>query len=254
MKLFYRELGQGQPILILHGLLGSSDNWLTQAKLLAENYKVYFLDQRNHGQSPHSDEHTYDLMAEDLKEFIDSHQLNTPIIIGHSMGGKTAMRFVSKYPQQVNVLIVVDIAPKAYNIHHDHIMEGLMAIPIKTLASRHEADKILSRYVEEADVRQFLLKNLSRKAEGGFTWKANVPVLNKCLPEIVQAIELPVPFEKATLFIRGKNSNYVRDEDRALIKKYFPKSDLLTMDTGHWVQAEKPQEFVSVVHHYLSCR
>jgi pimeloyl-ACP methyl ester carboxylesterase len=193
-------------------------------------------------------------MAEDLKEFLDTHQINNAIIIGHSMGGKTAMQFAALYPHYIHTLIVVDIAPKAYPIHHDHIMEGLMAIPIQVLTSRNEADQILAEYVDEADVRQFLLKNLSRKPEGGFVWKANVPVLNKRLPEIVSDVSLPVPFQKNTLFIRGRRSNYVKDEDREAIKKYFPHSDLITMDTGHWVQAEKPQEFVSIVKEYLASR
>src|SRR5262245_53608856 len=135
MKLFFREQGAGQPIVILHGLLGSSDNWLTQAKLLAPSYKVYYLDQRNHGQSPHSAEHNYDVMMEDLKEFIHDQKLSDPVIIGHSMGGKTAMNLALKFPEMLNVLIVVDSAPKAYPIHHDHIMEGLMAIPIQTIKS-----------------------------------------------------------------------------------------------------------------------
>jgi pimeloyl-ACP methyl ester carboxylesterase len=251
MKLFFREQGAGDPIIILHGLLGSSDNWLTQAKLLAPDYRVFFLDQRNHGQSPQSPEHSYRVMMEDLLEFIKDQNLNNPVIIGHSMGGKTAMNLALKYPERLKALIVVDIAPRAYALHHDHIMEGLMAIPVATLTSRNEADRILAGYVPEPDVRQFLLKNLARKAEGGFTWKANVAVLNQTLPQIVDNIELHSTFDKPTLFIRGRKSDYVQDADWPQIQKHFPQAKLVTMETGHWIQAEKPQEFVDEVKKFL---
>lgn len=252
MKLFFRELGQGQPFIILHGLMGSSDNWLTQAKMLANQYHIYMVDQRNHGQSSHSDEFDYQVLANDLKDFIVKHKLERPIVLGHSMGGKAAMNFAISNPGLLERLIVVDIAPKAYPIHHDNIVEGLKAIPINTLQSRNEADEILSQYVPEADVRQFLLKNLSRKPEGGFAWKINLPVIDKNLESIGAGLQFPGTFNKPTLFVRGVNSNYVKDEDRPRIKELFPNSTLVTMDTGHWVQAEKPQEFVEVVRNFLA--
>lgn len=252
MKLFYRELGQGQPFIILHGLMGSSDNWLTQAKLLADQYHIYMVDQRNHGQSSHSDAFDYKVLATDIKYFIHQHNLDKPIVLGHSMGGKAAMNFAIANPDLLDRLIIVDIAPKAYPIHHDNIVEGLKAIPISTLQTRNEADEILSQYISEVDVRQFLLKNLSRKAEGGFTWKINLPVIDKNLEFISADIQFPGSYNGQTLFVRGAHSKYIKDEDRSRIKDLFPNSTLITMDTGHWVQAEKPQEFVEVVRNFLT--
>lgn len=253
MKLFYRELGgKGQPIIILHGLFGSSDNWLTQAKLLADQYRVYLLDQRNHGQSPHSDTFNYDVLADDLHEFLVTNSISDPILLGHSMGGKTAMKFATAHPELISKLIVVDIAPKSYPVKHDTIIDGLMSIPISTIKSRNEADSLLAPYVSEVDVRQFLLKNLHRKTEGGFTWKINLPALDKNIEAIGDGIIGEVKFEKPTLFIRGKRSDYVVDADMDTITKFFPKATLITLDTGHWVQAEKPKEFVDEVINFLS--
>lgn len=252
MELFFRKLGHGQPLIILHGLMGSSDNWLTQAKLLAQHYEVYTVDQRNHGQSSHSEAFDYKVLAQDIKDFIQKHHLEKPIVLGHSMGGKAAMNFAVANPALLDRLIVVDIAPKAYPVHHDNIVDGLKAIPIDTLQTRNEADEILSQHVPEPDVRQFLLKNLSRKPEGGFTWKINLPIIDKNLELISEGMQYPGTFKGPSLFIRGKRSNYVKDEDREEIKRLFPNSSLITMETGHWVQAEKPQEFVDIVLEFLT--
>jgi esterase len=252
MKLFFRELGQGQPMVILHGIFGSSDNWLPQAKLFSEHYRVFTLDQRNHGQSPHDDAFDYPVMVADLLEFLDDHQLNNPIIIGHSMGGKVAMNFALAHPDKLQKLIVVDIAPRLYNLEHYVIIDGLKAIPIDQVTSRKEADEALAPFVPEPDVRLFLLKNLNRKPEGGFSWKLNLPVIDKNLSKIGFGLAYQGKFEKPTLFIRGGKSKYVRDEDIARIKQVFPMAELETMDTGHWVQAERPKEFVDVVETWLS--
>jgi esterase len=252
MKLFYRELGQGQPIVILHGIFGSSDNWLTQAKILASDYHVFSIDQRNHGQSPHNDRFDYPVMVEDLVKFIDDHKLKDPIIIGHSMGGKVAMNFAVAHPEKLSKLIVVDISPRPYNLEHYVIIDGLKAIPIQSITSRNEADAALAQYVPESDVRQFLLKNLQRKPEGGFGWKINLPAIDKQLGNIGLDLQYEGTFNKPTLFIRGGRSRYVADEDMNRIKDIFPKAELRTLDTGHWVQAEKPQEFVDVVREWLT--
>lgn len=251
MKLFYREVGQGQPIVILHGIFGSSDNWLTQARMLSSTYHVFSLDLRNHGLSPHDDAFDYPVMVADLDEFISAHQLKDPIIIGHSMGGKVVMNYAIAHPDKLQKLIVTDISPKPYNLEHYVILDGLKAIPIDTITSRGEADNVLAGFVPEPDVRQFLLKNLQRKPEGGFTWKINLPVIGKHLSKIGYDLQFEGKFEKPTLFIRGAKSNYVRDEDLERIKEVFPKAELQTLDTGHWVQAEKPQEFVDVVRRWL---
>ena len=252
MKLFFRQSGQGLPLIILHGLFGSSDNWFTLAKTFAEKYSVYLVDQRNHGQSPQSDAFNYTLMCDDLLEFIEDQHLIDPIIIGHSMGGKTAMNFAVRYPEKIKKLIVVDIAPKLYPIHHDHILEGLNSIPLATLTSRNEADQLLSRFVPEADVRQFLLKNLSRKADNGFEWKINLAAIANHIEEIGEGMQHAGTFSKPTLFIKGVRSNYFVQDDEQKIKSIFTKAQLISIDTGHWVQAEKPVEFAKCVLNFLN--
>ncbi|MBX2964969.1 MAG: alpha/beta fold hydrolase [Cyclobacteriaceae bacterium] len=252
MKLFYREYGQGKPVIILHGLMGSSDNWLPQAKMLGEQYHVWVVDQRNHGQSPHSDEFNYNALSNDILNFIEDHHIDNPVIIGHSMGGKAAMNFALAHPDKFSKLVVVDIAPKAYDVRHDHIVEGLKAIPIDAVQSRQEANDALAAHISSEAVRQFLLKNLVRKPEGGFGWRINLPVIDKNLEMISGGLVYDGKVEKSTLFIRGSKSDYILDEDRDSIKEIFPNSTMVTMDTGHWVQAEKPEEFVQVVLSFLN--
>lgn len=252
MKLFYRQSGQGSPLIILHGLFGSSDNWYTLAKVFAERFTVYLVDQRNHGQSPQSVEFDYKLLTEDLEEFIREHAIQKPVIMGHSMGGKAAMNFAIKYPGQLSKLIVVDIVPKAYPVHHDAILDGLKAIPLTGLGSRNEADKILSDYVPEPAVRQFLLKNLSRKNEGGFEWKINLEAIDRNIEQMGVGLIFSGKYDGPSLFVKGKKSNYYGDDDEALIKTIFPKAEFAALDTGHWVQAEKPDEFSKLVLNYLA--
>lgn len=253
MKLFFREYGEaGKPaMIILHGLFGSSDNWMPQAKLLSTSYHVFAVDQLNHGQSPHTDAFDYKAMVSDLNEFIDDHNIKNAIILGHSMGGKTAMNFALAHPDKLSKLIVVDIAPRAYDLEHYTIVDGLNALNIGQLASRNDADNALSQYVPEPDVRQFLLKNLQRKPEGGFSWKINLPVITEKLSNIGLDLLYPGKFEKPSLFVRGSRSAYVRDQDFARIKDVFPNSSVETMETGHWVQAEQPQEFVNTISRWL---
>jgi pimeloyl-ACP methyl ester carboxylesterase len=167
------------------------------------------------------------------------------------MGGKTAMNFALAYPEKVDKLIVVDISPRAYELEHYVIADGLAAIPLENLTSRNQADEFLAQYVPEADVRQFLLKNLHRKAEGGFSWKINLPVIRQKLGNVGLDLQFQGTYDKPTLFIRGRRSRYVPDSDWTRIKEIFPQAELETMDTGHWVQAEKPQEFVDVVTRWL---
>src|SRR5690606_17209887 len=241
MKLFYRELvGKGQPLIILHGLFGSSDNWLTLAKQFANKFHVYLPDQRNHGQSPHSDDFDYDLMADDIHEFLITNSISDPVIIGHSMGGKAAMKFALTHPELVNKLIVVDMAPKQYPVQHDRILDGLKSINLEKIESRNEADDQLAQYIKEPAVRQFLLKNLQRKPEGGFSWKINLPVLDKSIEKISADISGNQVFNKPVLFIRGSKSDYVLDQDLPNIHQLFPQARMATLDTGHWIHAEQP--------------
>ena len=251
MKLFHRESGQGQPMVLLHGIFGSSDNWLTPAKLLSSEFHTFAVDLRNHGQSPHDESFNYPVMAADVLEFIEANRITNPVIVGHSMGGKVAMNYALAYPDKIQKLVVVDIAPKSYNMKHYVILEGLKAIPIDQVTTRGEADEVLARFVPEADVRQFLLKNLQRKATGGFKWKLNLAAIDENIERIGLDLEFPGPFNKPTLFVRGSRSNYIRDEDIARIKEVFPQAQLETLDTGHWVPAEKPKEFVQLVQQWL---
>jgi esterase len=252
MKLFYRELGEGNPIIILHGVFGSSDNWLTPAKMLSDTYKLYLLDQRNHGQSPKSDQFDYESMANDLKEFIDDNKIDSPVIMGHSMGGKVAMAFAVRYPKMLSKLIVVDISPKYYPPHHQKIIEGLNAINLETLQSRQEADAQFSKYEPELGVRQFLLKNLFRNQSNNFEWRINLPVITDKIENIGQPLKETDRVNVPTLFIRGGVSRYIKSEDELLIKKIFSDSKVITIEgAGHWVHAEKPKEFIDQIKSFL---
>lgn len=253
MKLFYRKTGEGQPVLILHGVFGSSDNWFTISKVIADKgFAVYTLDARNHGQSPRSEEFSYELMAEDLNEFIDDHQLEKPIIIGHSMGGKTVMQFAMKHEGKFGKLIIVDIAPKYYPSHHGHIIQGLNSIDLDTLTSRKEAEIQLDRYVTSEGERQFLLKSLYRNELGKFDWRINLPVLSREIYQIGGDFTDARKISEPVLFLRGGESGYIFDEDIPAIKKIFLNATVETIEgSGHWIQAEKPNEFVEAVIRFI---
>lgn len=252
MKLFYREIGgQGPNIIILHGLFGSSDNWSPQGKMLSDRYRVYLPDLRNHGQSPHSEEFDYRAMAGDIRQLIDDHKISAPVLVGHSMGGKAAMTLATLYPDVPSALVVVDIAPRKYGQQHAKILEGLQAISIDKLQNRAEADEALAHYVGDPAERQFLLKNLQRKPGGGFAWKMNLEAISQNISSVGEAVEKNHPFNGPALFIRGARSTYVQDDDMKYINELFPKARLLTLDTGHWVQAEKPAEVVEAIDNFL---
>jgi esterase len=252
MKLFFRQSGQGAPLIILHGLFGSSDNWYSLAKVFSNAFTVFVVDQRNHGLSPHSDDFDYRFLTEDLKEFIEEHHITQPVIVGHSMGGKTAMNFAVRYPDQVKSLVVVDIVPKAYPVHHDHILDGLRAVPLDKVSSRSEADQILAGFVPEPGVRQFLLKSLSRKESGGFEWRINVDAIEANIEAMGAGMMYPGTFQGPALFIKGSHSDYYKEGDETRIRSIFPKAEFSVMETGHWVQAEKPEEFSKLVLGYLA--
>lgn len=251
MNLFYRTEGAGPPLIILHGLFGSADNWATIAKKLSARRKIYLVDQRNHGKSPHSNEFNYAAMVDDLYFFIKQHDILRPDILGHSMGGKVAMFFAIKYPDKINRLIVVDIGPKQYPIHHDVILEGLKDIDVGRLQSRKEADVQLANYVEYESTRQFLLKNLKRTANG-FEWKMNLAVIYKQVANVGEGLSVDDSFTHDTIFIRGSKSSYILDEDLAGIRQHFPNSSLETIsDANHWVHAEQPIALVNTIENFL---
>lgn len=254
MKLYFRQVGDtGPALVILHGVFGSSDNWLTISKVIAERgYRVFLIDQRNHGQSPWDDAHDYHSMAADLREFLIDHTLNNPVLIGHSMGGKAVMQYAMLYPDTFKKLVVVDIAPKFYPVHHAELMRGLRAIDLKTIKSRGDADAVLSSYEPSLTVRQFLLKSLYRNEEGGFSWRINLPVIERELHGIGEELTNPHIVNTPTLFIRGSESPYVLDEDIPTIKGIFPNAILETIrGAGHWLQAEKPEEFVEILLRFI---
>jgi esterase len=252
MNLFYKTEGNGQPLIILHGLFGSADNWLTLAKRFGKYRKVYLLDQRNHGRSPHHPEFSYNAMMNDLRLFLTTHDIIKPDILGHSMGGKVAMGFAVRYPDLVNKLMVIDIAPKSYPIRHDVILEGLKAIDIEGVTKRQDADDELAEYVEDMGVRQFLLKNLKRSATGGYEWKMNLDVIYDQIGNVGEGLKPADKFSHKTLFVRGSLSSYILDEDLGEIKKHFPESSLVTIQgASHWVHAEKPAELSAVIEDFL---
>ncbi len=247
MKLYHRIIGEGKPLVILHGLFGFSDNWQTHAKKFAEYYQVILIDLRNHGHSPWSDEFSYQLMADDLKELFEDLQLQKAILLGHSMGGKVAMHFAQHYSNLLEKLIVVDIGIKAYPLHHQHILEGMHAIDLETINVRSEAEAILVQHIDSDGVRQFLLKNLFWKEKGKLAWRMNLPVLEREMNEILSAVPNKVVMTP-TLFIRGELSNYILDEDVSAIEDLFPDSHVVSIpDAGHWVHAEAPEIFIDTV-------
>lgn len=247
MKLHYRKMGEGAPFIILHGLFGSSDNWQTHAKRLADYFEVYLVDQRNHGHSDWSEDFNYDLLAEDLKELIDDEGLSDVYLLGHSMGGKTAMFFAQKYPELVEKLIVVDMGIKGYPSHHGPILEGLNALDLNVIKTRGAAAKEMAKYVDNEATRMFLLKNLYWKEKGQLAWRINIPVLEEKMPEIL----VPLPEAECfvpTLFMRGGLSGYIKEEDYDSIREAFPDCDIKTIErAGHWIHAEAPKEFMDEV-------
>ena len=250
-ELYYRELGEGNPLIILHGLFGASDNWLTLGRRYAENHKVYLVDQRNHGQSFHDDEFSYEVMATDLERFMTSHGIEEADIIGHSMGGKTAMVFATTWPQRVKKLIVADIGPQSYPLHHTTILKALFSVDLQNLTSRKEADEKLGELIPEMGIRQFLLKNLMRTPEG-FGWKINLPVIAAKIEQIGKGLNQNTSYDQPTLFIRGGRSDYIRDSDLNLIHSIFSNSKVETLkEAGHWLHAEKPQEFFDITTQFL---
>ena len=254
MNLNFKKIGEAGPaIVILHGVFGFLDNWLTVGKAISDHgYQVYLVDQRNHGRSPHEGELNYETFSGDLKEFLDQQNLNNPVLLGHSMGGKTVMEYAVRYPATFEKLVIADIGPKAYPIHHRRIIEGLNQIPVAEIENRQQADDILAEYEPILPVRQFLLKNLYRKDEGGFGWRFNLPLLTTDMANVGDAIKTTQPVDTPALFIRGDRSDYILDEDWEDILKIFPNAKLDTIENaGHWIQAEQPKAFIKSLLDFL---
>nr|WP_221794453.1 alpha/beta fold hydrolase [Oceanobacter mangrovi] len=252
MKLNYQILGEGKPLLILHGLFGMLQNWGAQTKALADQFQVIAVDMRDHGRSPHSTEISYPLMAADLRQLIADLGYDKVDLLGHSMGGKAAMQLACEADTPIDRLIIADIAPVSYPNHHSSVFAGLKAVDTSTLKSRQDADKILAEHIPEASVRAFLLTNLYRDGSQ-FGWRMNLPLLDQYYSEISKAPQLQQPFERPTLFIKGGNSDYIVPQYQQEILRWFPNASYkIIAGTGHWPHAEKPELFTSLVRRFLT--
>lgn len=246
-------LGEGQPLLILHGYFGMSDNWKTLGNQFSEDYQVHLIDQRNHGRSFHSEVFNYQLLAEDIYNYIQHHNLKEVFLIGHSMGGKTAMFFATQYPELVAKLIVVDISPKEYKPHHNAILAGLNAIDFTQQNSRKLVDKKLANYIPELGVRQFLLKNVYWEEKGKLAFRFNLQSLTDNNPKVGEALPQNSKFSKETLFLKGEKSGYIVSGEQLIIDKHFPNNKVVEIkNAGHWLHAENPDDFYAEVCEFLN--
>ncbi len=245
--LYSRIEGEGSPLLIVHGFLGTSDNWKTLSGQYAQNgFEVHALDLRNHGRSFHSDDFSYDFMVQDVLEYCNANRLKKVDVIGHSMGGKTAMFFAVKYPDMINRLIIADIGPKYYKPHHQDILAGLNAVDFSTKPDRSQVEEVLSSYIDDFGTRQFLMKNLYWKEPGQLDFRFNLPVFNDKIENIGEALPEGASFKGPVLFLRGDRSRYIKDEDIAGIKQHFPQAEIKDIkNSGHWLHAENPKDFMA---------
>lgn len=253
MTLNFKQFGQGDPIIILHGLFGTLDNWQTLAKKLAETHTVFIIDQRNHGRSPHAEPFDYPTMAADLKGFMEQNWIYKAHLIGHSMGGKTVMQFALEYPDMVDKLVVVDIAPVNYPERHNHIFDALLNLQPEKIDNRKEIDTILEKQIPGYGERQFLMKNLTRNKEGGgYRFKMNLPVIYKNYAHILANVDSEDIFEEPTLFIKGGDSKHITDDYKPQILELFPAATIKTIDdAGHWVHADRPDVLLKMVQEWL---
>jgi len=251
MKLNFKQLGEGEPLIIVHGLFGSLDNWMTMARALANKFQVFLVDQRNHGKSPHHDQMTYSQMANDIKEFIQDQSLEKVNLIGHSMGGKAIIQFALNHSNLINKMVVIDIGIKKYPMHHQKILAGLHALNLDSLESRKQARERISEFIEIESVQMFLLKGLFRKPEGGYGLKFNFKVLEEQMPEILSEVR-GASSDVNVLFVRGEHSGYILDEDFEEITEQFPLAKIETVNgAGHWIHAEKPSELQEILFHFF---
>jgi esterase len=253
VKLFYRKLGEGKPLIILHGLFGLSDNWVTLGRTLAEHYNVMLVDLRNHGQSPHSSQFSYDAMSGDLSELFEELNIPQAILIGHSLGGKLAMQFALDNPEKVEKLIIVDIAPKPTPLKHLEIIKAMLEADFDKLRSRKAVEDFLGETIKSRDVRQLLMKNLYWVDKTRLAWKLNIVAINENIDEIFKGISADIPFIKPVLFIKGSLSAYIQEDDLLLIKELFPAYKLEVIEAaGHWVHSDAPAAFLEKLNDFLN--
>jgi len=246
-------LGKGEPLLILHGFFGMGDNWKSLANKFAKDFEVHLIDQRNHGRSFHTDDFSYELMVEDLENYIHHHQLKNVNLLGHSMGGKTVMLFATLFSEMVNKLIVADISPRYYSTHHQFILEALNSVDFSQVNKRNEVKEIFSNFIDEEGIKQFLLKNVYWIEKGKLAYRFNLESLTKNVEEVGVALPSFSMFEGETLFLKGANSGYISINDIPLIEAHFPKAQIKTIkNAGHWLHAENPVDFYNEVIQFLN--
>jgi esterase len=264
MKLFYRKYGSGPPLFILHGLFGSSDNWVSIAKKLSDTFTVYLPDQRNHGQSPHDDIHDYDSMSNDLHELVTDLNIKKFFLAGHSMGGKTAISFAMNWPEMIYGLLIADISPfvreetaeTAYNQHLE-ILQAMISTDLSSFTSRAEVESVLKEKIKSEKIRSFILKNLQRTSENNFAWKINAISLLKNLGKIMEGIDRQLLYSKQiqgfpVIFLKGSESDYLPLSDQDDIKKLFPSAEfVLVKDAGHWLHSDNPETVINNLHKLL---
>ena len=253
MILHSQIIGTGTPFVILHGFLGMSDNWKSLGKrFAAQGYQMHLIDQRNHGRSFHDPVFSYQAMAADLLLYCEHHNLDQVVLLGHSMGGKTAMEFAVTNPERVTKLIIADIAPRHYDEHHQDVLKGLGLLDLSIINSRAKADEVLANYIKEPGLRLFLLKNLYWIEKKQLALRVNLPVVTKEISQVGKALAITAVFDKETLFVRGDNSSYITSLDETSIQKQFPKSQIKTVsNAGHWLHVENPEQFHQIVVDFL---
>lgn len=252
MQLACRRYGySGEPLIVLHGLFGSRENLHSICLRLQTEFRVYALDQRNHGESPHTVQMDYQSMAEDIREFILTEGLERAHLLGHSMGAKTAMQLALSYPTQVQSLISVDMAPRAYGPRHDKILEGLVALDLGSLQNRQQMEKELEPWVRDLATRRFLLKNARRSATG-FYWGMGLKEIAQNYARLSEAVK-GAPFDGPALFVRGVQSDYLSEEDLPSIRKLFRKATMRAVPAaGHLLHVENPEVFLQEVLGFLA--
>lgn len=252
MQLNFHHVGDGPPIVLLHGLLGSSGNWLGIGRRLAARFSVLAVDLRNHGRSPHKEEMSYAQMAEDLAEFLDHRGLAATHLLGHSMGGKVAMQFALSNPARVRRLIVADISPRNTPPEHHELLDALQSLELAQYRSRGALDAALAGRVPDAVMRAFLLKNAVPAENGGLKWQPNLMGIQANYLRLTEAVNGGRPFGRPTLFLRGEQSSYITERDMPEIRRLFPEASLqVVKGAGHWLHADAPQEFTRLVLGFL---